>query len=90
MTSPTPTPTPSEKTTEVIIEAKAALKISYDLGDGTKATVDLRAGDIHTFRTKYVMTLALSDAGAAHVIVNGRERGTPGKSGQPVKLRYPR
>lgn len=91
--SPTPSASPAEtpaRPTEVIVEASSPVKIKFDLGNGEQSTIELNAGDVHTFKSKNSITLDLSDGGAVNLIVNGRERGTAGNSGQPVQLRYPR
>lgn len=91
--TPSPSPSPSDKPsrpTEVILEATAPVKIKFDLGDGEPSTLELNAGDVHTFKSKNSIVLELNDGGAVNLIVNGRDRGTAGNPGQPVQLRYPR
>lgn len=91
--TPSPSPSPNDKPsrpTEVILEATAPVKIKFDLGDGEPSTLELNAGDVHTFKSKNSIVLELNDGGAVNLIVNGRDRGTAGNPGQPVQLRYPR
>lgn len=85
----TTTPVKSEgKPVEVIAEATAAVTVRYDLGEGGWQTVQLSAGQIHTFKGKAGITMEVSDGGALNVIVNGRDRGTAGSTGKPAKLTY--
>lgn len=100
--TPTPAPSPTPKATpsptpaaaaalarplEVMVEVNKGVRVRYDLGDGSTTTLDLNAGDIHTFRSKMPITLDISDGGALNMIVNGRDRGKAGTAGEPIKLR---
>lgn len=89
----TPTPTPAvtsqrlSRPLEVMVEVTKSVRIRYDLGDGKTTTLDLDAGDLHTFRSKMPISLDISDGAALNLIVNGRDRGKAGATGEPVKLR---
>lgn len=100
--SPSPTPTPKAspspsptsavgdaltRPVEVILEANKSVRVRYDLGNGQWTTLDMNEGGIHTFRSKNPVSLDIADGGAVTLIVNGRDRGKPGPSGQPVQLR---
>jgi cytoskeleton protein RodZ len=82
--------TPHVKSQEVIIEASGKVQISYSLGGGTKQSVELNADDVHTFKSKSSISLDISDGAAVSLIVNGYEKGKPGKAGEPVHLSYPK
>jgi cytoskeleton protein RodZ len=82
--------TPPAKPTEVIIEALHNVQVKYSLGDGKSSVVDLAPDELHTFKSKTVVELDISDGGAVSLIVNGRERGVPGSIGKPIKLKYPK
>lgn len=95
--TPTPKPSPSptagaaaealSRPIEVIVEASKSVRVRYDLGNGQWTTIDLAEGGLHTFRSKNPVSLDIADGGAVSLIVNGRDRGKPGPSGQPVQLR---
>lgn len=93
--SPTPvaSPAPAGSSTlltrpiEVIVEINKSVRVRYDLGNGQWTTLDLVAGDVHTFRSKMPISFDIADGGALTMIVNGRDRGKPGPSGQPIQLR---
>ena len=88
--SPLDSSAPVEKPQEVIIEASGNVTINYRLDDGKTETVELSPEQVHTFKGKNSVTLEVSDGGAINLIVNGRDRGTPGKPGVAMKLRYPK
>jgi cytoskeleton protein RodZ len=81
---------PEAKPTEVIIEALNNVQVKYSLGDGQFETIDLAADQLHTFKSKTVVELDISDGGSVSLIVNGRVRGVPGSVGKPIKLKYPK
>ncbi|MGZ5279435.1 MAG: helix-turn-helix domain-containing protein [Pseudobdellovibrionaceae bacterium] len=77
--------------TEVIVEALNKVKVRFSLNGGQKwDTIELNPDQVHTFRTKTMIDLEISDGGAVNLIVNGRDRGVPGTIGRPIKLNYPK
>lgn len=93
--SPSPSPSPSPKPAasalarpiEVIIEATKPVRVRYDLGSGEWITLDLSEGAIQTLRSKGPVSLDIADGASVNLIVNGRDRGKSGPSGQSVQLR---
>lgn len=83
-------PQKSTKPQEVIVEALNPVKINYHLGDGQVQSLDLNADEVHTFKSKTAVHIEISDGGSINVIVNGRDRGVPGKIGKPLTLNYPK
>ncbi len=81
---------PIGKPQEVIVETLAKVTISYQLDDGKLQRIELNADEMHTFKGKNIIKLDVSDGGAVNLIVNGREKGSPGRAGTPVKLSYPK
>lgn len=82
--------TRSDKLNEVILEAKKSVQIKYQFGEEPLQNVSLNEGQVHTFKSKKIILLDISDGGAVSVIVNGVDRGIPGSAGQPTKMSYPR
>jgi cytoskeleton protein RodZ len=78
------------KPQEVILEALNNVHIVFSLGDGKIESVDLSADEIHTFKSSSLIHLEINDGGSVNIIVNGRERGIPGKIGKPLVLNYPK
>jgi cytoskeleton protein RodZ len=78
------------KSQEVIIEASGKVQVSYTLGGGSPQSVELNADDVHTFKSKSSIALDISDGDAVSLIVNGMEKGKPGKAGQAVHVSYPK
>jgi cytoskeleton protein RodZ len=78
------------KSQEVIIEASGKVQVSYTLGGGSPQSVELNADDVHTFKSKSSIALDISDGDAVNLIVNGMEKGKPGKAGQAVHVSYPK
>lgn len=87
-TSPVNSANPA-KSTEIIIEALSKVKIRSTAADGTIRNLDLNADQVHTFRSRTPIRLNISDGGSVNVIVDGRDRGVPGKIGQPIELSFP-
>ena len=81
---------PVIKPQEVILEALNNVHIVFSLGDGKVEALDLSADEIHTFKSGSLIHLEISDGGSVNLIVNGRERGVPGKIGKPLVLTYPK
>ena len=86
---PTTTSKPPLRSTEVIVEALNKVTISYQLSYGKMESIDLNADQVHTFKSKGIMTMEISDGGSVSIIVNGRDRGVPGAIGKPLKLKRP-
>ena len=80
----------TEKPTELILEAKRAVQVQYKFGEEAPQSLSLLENQVHTFKSRKIIQLELSDAGAVSVIVNGIDRGSPGESGKTVKISYPR
>ena len=79
------------KPVEVIVEALNKVEIKYSFGSDSKvSTLTLNADEIHTFKSKAKLQLEFSDGGAVSLIINGRDRGVPGKMGQSLKLNFPK
>lgn len=72
----TSTTKPPLRSTEVIVEALNKVTISYQLSDGKMESIDLNADQVHTFKSKGIMTMEISDGGSVSIIVNGRDRGS--------------
>ncbi len=72
------------------MEALNKVQIKFNLGDGKTESLELNADEIHTFKSKASVHLEISDGGAVSLIVNGRDRGVPGKIGKPMTLQYPK
>lgn len=72
------------KPVEAILEATSAVSIRFRLAGGQWKTVDLSAGQIHTFKSPGAIEFEISDGGAVNAIVNGVMKGTLGKSGSPA------
>lgn len=92
ITSPPSTTTtikPKAGPVEVIAEATGNVTVRYNLGEGSWQTVEMTAGQLHTFKGKSGVTMEVSNGGALSVIVNGRDRGTAGPAGKPATLTYP-
>ena len=85
----TSTTKPPLRSTEVIVEALNKVTISYQLSYGKMESIDLNADQVHTFKSKGIMTMEISDGGSVSIIVNGRDRGVPGAIGKPLKLKLP-
>ncbi|HPI40557.1 MAG TPA: helix-turn-helix domain-containing protein [Pseudobdellovibrionaceae bacterium] len=93
----TPTPAPVVNPTpprvmnvELIVEALEPLEIQYATNPEatTFSKIQLKAEQVHTFKSKNGLTLNLSNGGAANLILNGKDLGVPGKQGQSIKLKY--
>lgn len=72
------------KPVETILEATSAVSIRYRMAGREWKTVDLSAGQIHTFKSSGAIEFEISDGGAVNAIVNGVMKGTLGKSGSPT------
>lgn len=79
---------PKLKPVELIVEATEDVEIEYATGSGAKEKTSLMAGQIHTFRSDAGLKLRVSNGGSINVIVNGRDMGTPGEAGKPIRLNY--
>ncbi|MFN7453987.1 MAG: helix-turn-helix domain-containing protein [Pseudobdellovibrionaceae bacterium] len=79
----------SQRPAEVIVEALNKVSIRYSLEEGKWDTLELQADQVHTFKSRTGVKLEVSDGGSVSVIVNGRDRGVPGKIGQSINLSYP-
>jgi cytoskeleton protein RodZ len=75
-------------TNEVIVEALNKVKIRYAIGAAEAKSIDLEAGQFHTFKSKVPLKLDINDGGSVNLFVNGRDRGIPGQIGKPVTLNY--
>jgi len=79
----------AQRPAEVIVEALNKVSIKYSLSEGKWETLELQADQVHTFKSRTGVKLEVSDGGSISVIVNGRDRGVPGKIGQSINLSYP-
>lgn len=98
--TPTPTPTPAatpEATAtpsatgqnfEIIIEARADVKIDFQPGSQPSRSTSLSAGEIYTIKARDTLTLTLDNGGAATVFINGLDRGRA-PEGKPLTLKFP-
>ena len=87
---PETTTGPTAKPQEVILEALNNVHITYSLTEGKVEQLDLQADEIHTFKSNSMIHLEISDGGSVNLILNGRDRGVPGKIGRPLVLNYPK
>lgn len=85
-----PPPPPASANVELIVEALEPLEIQYstNTAGATASKILLKAAQVHTFKSKQGLTLNLSNAGAANLILNGKDLGVPGKQGQTIQLKY--
>ena len=89
---PSPKPSPSKKKdaeNEIIIEALDKVILKFKINDGEPTDITLQPDQVHTIKTKGVVTVDVSDGGAIDVIVNGRDRGVPGDLGKPKTIKLP-
>lgn len=90
--SPTPSPqtatATNNKNIELIIEAKADIEVSYSTKNGANGNFKLSKDQIHTFKSKNGINISLSTGGAANIILNGKDLGTPGEKNKPLNLIY--
>lgn len=100
----TPSPTPSApppaaetpdaatsatgQSIEVILEAKADVKIEFQAGTQASRSKSLAAGEIYTLKARDTLSLTLDNGGAATVYVNGLDRGRA-PEGKPLTLKLP-
>lgn len=101
---PTPTPTPTPEATpdeetkkesqakeEVILEAFAAITVSYAFDDQKEfKTTKLQADEIRILKAKKTIRLKISDGGSLNVTFNGKDTGVPGSLGEPIELQFPK
>lgn len=86
----TETSKPATKSTEIIIEALNKVEIKYSFDGQKYSSVVLMADQVHTFKSKSLLNLEISDGGAINIIVNGKDKGVPGTLGRQLKLSYPK
>ncbi len=100
--APTPKPTPATqpeekpdtakkpvgKPIEVIVEAHEAVEIEYSSSITNPQKLALKADQIHIFKSRSGIKLKINNGGAVNIILNGRDLGVPGASGQPVQVAY--
>ena len=73
----------------MIAEATGNVTVRYNLGEGEWNSMEMSAGQMHTFKGKTGVVLEISNGGALNVIVNGRDRGAAGSAGKATTIAYP-
>jgi cytoskeleton protein RodZ len=74
---------------EIILEAYDKVTVKFSSDEKTWQQVDLNADQVHTLKSKGLIYLDISNGGAINLIVNGKERGVPGKIGESFKTKVP-
>ena len=80
-------PDPLDREIDVVVQAIADVRLSVT-ADGVSSTFSMAAGETRTFMAGSDLDLRVSDGGAVHVTVNGRDLGVPGIPGRPWKATY--
>lgn len=88
VTPPTPPKPEIGKPVELIVEALDPVEIEYSAPNGKPQKIRLSAEQVHTFKSKSGLRIGFSNGGAVNLILNGKEIGTPGDLGKPIKLSY--
>ncbi len=83
-----PSAAPEGKLVEVIVEANDAVEIEYSSSKTSPQKMFLKAEQIHIFKSRSGVRLKISNGGAVNIIMNGRDLGVPGATGQPVQVTY--
>ncbi len=77
-------PAPLDREIDVVVQAIADVRVTVT-ADGEGSTFSMAAGETRTFMADADLALRVSDGGAIHLSVNGRDLGVPGTPGQPWK-----
>lgn len=73
---------------EIILEALDKVDVKFQIKGETKK-LSLAPTQVHTIFSDQPVTFDFSDGGAVNIILNGRERGTPGDLGKPKQVQIP-
>lgn len=74
---------------ELIIEAKKAVVIKYSIEGSAWRSVAMQKDQFHRIKSAGKLDFEVDDGGGINLIVNGRDRGTPGSNGSVFKVSYP-
>ncbi len=77
-------PVPLDREIDAVVQAIADVRVTVT-ADGVDSSYTMAAGETRTFMALSELVLSLTDGGAVHVTVNGRDLGVPGTPGQPWK-----
>jgi cytoskeletal protein RodZ len=74
---------------EVTIEALGDVIIDYRIDGGKLEHIQMESDEVFTIRAKRKIAIDFNDGSLIKLVHNGVKRGVPGKSGKPVKVRFP-
>ncbi|MEP7059141.1 MAG: helix-turn-helix transcriptional regulator [Actinomycetota bacterium] len=78
----TPTPVPLDQQVQAVVVATEKLEMTVT-ADGTTSIWHMAKGESRTATAQQTLVLELARGVLAHIVVNGRDLGTPGRAGQP-------
>ncbi|MEA2613899.1 MAG: hypothetical protein QOI52_1858 [Chloroflexota bacterium] len=80
--SVTPSAVPLNQQVQAVVVASAKLQVTV-IADGITAVWHMAKGESRTATAQQTLVLELAAGGIAHLTVNGRDLGTPGRPGSP-------
>jgi cytoskeletal protein RodZ len=87
LTAPTPNPSGSPGL-DVVVTATGPVEVTAVIDGAAQDPTTLRPGESMSLRATDELQLSADDGGAIDLTVNGRDRGVPGRDGQPWSATY--